>query len=553
MSSLYPEQRLRVAAYCRVSTDKDDQLNSLAAQRQFFQQYIIEHAGWQLVAVWADEGLSGTSVKHRPQFSEMIRRALEGEIDLIITKEVSRFARNTVDTLQITRQLREKGVGVLFLNDNIDTRDNDGEFRLTIMASVAQEESRKISERTRWGQHQAMKRGVVFGNNSLYGYTVKDGRLTIRPEQAEVVQSVYYRFLVDRKGAYTIARELTEAEIPPPLRSSGSWSSTMILKMLKNEKYCGDLLQKKYRTTDYLTHRKIINDGAEEKILLRDHHDAIISRTQFEAVQAELAKRSKTAADKSKFSAKYWYSGKVRCSACGKSFILKRAKRASGKEYKRFVCRGHLDAAVSCQMRAVHGDVIQVCARRVLQEIVLDREAVITELLDEIRALRQAQAGDSGGMEKLRQAIQRQRDRKDRAQDAFLDGGLSRQDMQRLTARCEDEMMRLQTQLAELENRQSELEWGADRYAGIRALLERELEGGDAVLDEVIREIRVFPGHFIVEVAELPVRFRVRVEGRGTGRNYQAVVTECVPVADAAGTQHLAGGDQLKSKGSSAL
>lgn len=143
---------LRVAAYCRVSTEKEDQLNSLSAQRQFFQRYITEHPQWSLVDVFADEGLSGTSVRRRLRFAEMIRRAMDGEIDLILTKEVSRFARNTVDALQVTRQLKEKGVGVLFLNDNIDTRENDGEFRLTIMASVAQEESRKISERTRWGQ-----------------------------------------------------------------------------------------------------------------------------------------------------------------------------------------------------------------------------------------------------------------------------------------------------------------------------------------------------------------------------------------------------------------
>lgn len=536
MNVLWPDGLLRVAAYCRVSTDKDDQLNSLAAQQRFFRSYIENRSDWSLVSVFADEGLSGTSIKHRPQFSEMIRRALAGEIDLIITKEVSRFARNTVDTLQITRQLKERGVGVIFLNDNIDTRDNDGEFRLTIMASVAQEESRKISERTRWGQLQAMKRGVVFGNNSLYGYTVKGGQLIVQPEQAEIIQLVYHKFLVERKGVHTIARELTEAAIRPPLRPGGAWSSTMVTKLLRNEKYCGDLLQKKYRTTDYLTHRKIINDGAEEKILLQNHHEAIVSRQQFEDVQAELAKRSAATANKSKFSSKYWYSGKIRCGACGRSFIMKRAKRASGKEYQRFVCRGHLDVTVACQMRAVHGEVIYACAQRVLQELALDRDAIVLEILNEIQTLRQAQAGDGGEMEKLRQAIQRQRNRKDRALEAFLDGDISRPDMQRLTARCDEDISRLQAQLAELESRQSELERGADRYAEIRTLLERELAGGDAVLEEVIQKITVYPDYFIVEVAELPVRFRVRAEGRGTGKNYRVVTTECVPVVDQEGT-----------------
>ena len=153
------EQILQVAAYCRVSTDKEDQLHSLEAQRQFFEEYVQSREGWHLEGIYADEGLSGTAAARRPRFMEMVDRALLGKIGLIITKEVSRFARNTVDALEITRRLKEKGVGVVFLTDGIDTRDSDGEFRLTIMASVAQEESRKISQRTRWGQLQAMRRG----------------------------------------------------------------------------------------------------------------------------------------------------------------------------------------------------------------------------------------------------------------------------------------------------------------------------------------------------------------------------------------------------------
>lgn len=522
---------LRVAAYCRVSTEKDDQLNSLTAQQRFFREYIAEHPDWTLFRVYADEGLSGTSTKHRPKFSEMIRRALNGEIDLIVTKEVSRFARNTVDTLQVTRQLKEKGVGVLFLNDNIDTRDNDGEFRLTIMASVAQEESRKISERTRWGQLQAMKNGVVFGNNSLYGYTVRDGQLTVQPEQAEVVHQVYRKFLVERKGTHTIARELTESAIRPPLRPSGAWTSSMILKMLKNEKYCGDLLQKKYYTTDYLSHRKALNEGAEEKILLRDHHEPIVSREQFEAVQKELAKRAGAAADKGRFSARYWFSGKIRCGVCGRSFTVKRTARAGDREYQRFVCRGHYDVSVCCKMRSVRGEIVHACARHVLQELALNKNRIVSELLQELRELRQARDDDAGDAKKLQAAIQRQLDRKDRALEAFLDGDLSRADMQRLSARCEEEAARLQEQLDSVNRQRAELVRGEDRFGEIRALLERELAGGEHVLDEVIQRITVYDDHFIVKAAELPVSFRVCAEGSGAGKDFKAAVTECVPVA----------------------
>ncbi|MFR2331476.1 MAG: recombinase family protein [Flavonifractor plautii] len=268
------EHALRVAAYCRVSTEKEDQLHSLAAQQAYFEGYIARH-GWRCAGIFADEGLSGTTLR-RPRFAELLRLARSGAVDLILTKEVSRFARNTVDALQVTRRLREQGVGVIFLSDGIDTRDNDGEFRLTIMASVAQEESRKISERTRWGQLQAMRRGVAFGNDTVYGYALRGGALTIRPEQAEVVREVYRKCLEEGKGAHTIAQELTEAGVAPPLRADGAWSPAMILRLLHNEKYCGDLLQKKYRTVDHLTHRKVVNRGAEEQFRLENHHPAVL-------------------------------------------------------------------------------------------------------------------------------------------------------------------------------------------------------------------------------------------------------------------------------------
>ena len=247
---------LRVAAYCRVSTSQEDQRNSLENQRRYFSEYISRQPDWELVEVYADEGLSGTS-SDRPAFRRMLAAAAEEKIDLILTKEVSRFARNTVDTLAYTRLLRRQGVGIVFIGDHIDTRQNDGEFRLTIMASVAQEESRKISERVKWGQQRSMERGVVFGCDNIYGFSLQGGELTVKPEQAAVVREVYRRFLMDGKGTYIIARELTAEGIPPPSGKGKSWSSTMVLRLLRGEKYCGDLLQCKSCTPDFLDHRKV--------------------------------------------------------------------------------------------------------------------------------------------------------------------------------------------------------------------------------------------------------------------------------------------------------
>lgn len=290
---------LRVAAYCRVSTLQEDQRNSLENQRRYFSEYISRQPDWELVEVYADEGLSGTS-SDRPAFRRMLAAAAEEKIDLILTKEVSRFARNTVDTLAYTRLLRRQGVGIVFIGDHIDTRQNDGEFRLTIMASVAQEESRKISERVKWGQQRSMERGVVFGCDNIYGFSLRGGELTVKPEQAAVVREVYRRFLMDGKGTYIIARELTAEGIPPPSGKGKSWSSTMVLRLLRGEKYCGDLLQRKSCTPDFLDHRKVKNEGQSPQVYLRDHHEAIVPRSMFEAVRRELDRRQanrKVAAD----------------------------------------------------------------------------------------------------------------------------------------------------------------------------------------------------------------------------------------------------------------
>ena len=282
---------LQVAAYCRVSTDKEDQANSFEAQQRYFREYIQRQPDWELQGIYADEGFSGTSTNKRVEFNKMLHAAELGQIDLIVTKEVSRFTRNTVDALQITRELRRRGVGVLFLNDSLDTRTNDGELRLTIMSSVAQDESRKTSERSKWGQTRSMEKGVVFGG-SLLGYDVIGGKMTVNPEGAEVVRLIFHKYLQERKGCSTIARELREAGI---LSSKGNclWSSATVTKILKNEKYCGDLIQKKTYTPDFLTHEKKYNHGKEPLVALKDHHEAIIDRETWQAVQRELSRRNR--------------------------------------------------------------------------------------------------------------------------------------------------------------------------------------------------------------------------------------------------------------------
>ena len=524
-----PDRPLRAAAYCRVSTDKEDQLNSLETQRQFFENYIQSKDNLTLAGVFADEGLSGTSIAHRPQFLTMLHLAEEGQLDLILTKEVSRFARNTVDTLAVTRRLKALGVGVLFLNDGIDTRQEDGEFRLTIMASVAQEESRKISQRTRWGQAQAMKRGVVFGNDSLLGYRLSGGQLTVDPQQAEVVRSIFHQFLVERKGSHVIARALTQAGTPPPLGPGGCWSSAEVLRILRNEKYTGDLLQQKYITTDHLTHRKIPNDGSQPQLLLRDHHEAIIDRKTFQAVQEELARRRELTGTGKRFTSRYWYSGKVVCGLCGRTFTVKTTRRKSGKVYRRFVCRGTLAAgrgAPLCTAKGISAAGVELAARHVLSLLALNRDGMIQEILTALQALRAAQEAPGRNTHQLHQAIARQQARRERALEAFLDGAITRADWQRQSQRCQEEIQRLQDQL----DRQAKPASADDGWQKIRTLLEEEVAGGPCVLEEVIERIEVFPEHVNVFVTELPVFFRLRLNTEGSGRSYTIQVAECTPL-----------------------
>ncbi|MDD5017408.1 MAG: recombinase family protein, partial [Eubacteriales bacterium] len=297
----------RVAAYCRVSTDNDDQINSLESQKKYFNEYIERNPIWELTQIYVDEGITGTSTKKRHAFNRMVADAQNHKFDLLLTKEISRFARNTLDSIFYTRKLKELGIGVIFMNDNINTLDADAELRLTIMSSIAQEESRKTSDRVKWGQRRRMEQGVVFGRDML-GYNVRKGRLIINEEGAWVVRLIFHKFVNEDKGTHVIARELREAGIPTATYMK-KWSNTMILRVLRNEKYCGDLVQKKTYTPNYLSHEKKYNHGEEEYVVIRDHHKPIISRELFEKAQRELARRSPSDEQKAKHSSRYCFSG----------------------------------------------------------------------------------------------------------------------------------------------------------------------------------------------------------------------------------------------------
>lgn len=321
----------QIAAYCRVSTDKKDQANSFSAQQRFFRAYIEREQGWQLYEVYADEGITGTSTNKRIQFQRMLADAQSGCFQLIITKEVSRFARNTLDALFYTRELKRLDIGVIFLNDGICTLDSDAELRLSILGSIAQEESRRTSQRVKWGQTRQMEQGIVFGH-SLLGYDLQNGVLTVEPKGAELVKLIFNRYAVEKHSSVQIAQELIRI-------TQKDWSAAQVIRVLKNEKYVGDLIQKKTYTPDYLTHEKKRNTGEEPLIILQNHHPPIIDRSLWERAQAEILKRNRRKTEGEYQSDRYCLSGKIHCGQCGSIFIARTKARKDGTVCRRWRCR----------------------------------------------------------------------------------------------------------------------------------------------------------------------------------------------------------------------
>lgn len=283
--------RLKVAAYARVSTEQEEQQSSYEAQVDFYTRHIKANPDWEFVKVFADRGITGTNTKNRDEFNQMVSLALSGGIDLILTKSISRFARNTVDTLQTVRKLKTAGVEVWFEKENLHTFDPKCEMMLTIMSSLAQEESRSISENVRWGQQQSMRKGKIhLAYKHFLGYKKgKDGRPEIVEEEAKIVR-IIYDFFVSGWTIRHIAEHLTDEGIPTPT-GKNKWSVSTVENILRNEKYKGDALLQKTYTEDYLTKKVRKNRGEVKQYLVEHSHDPIIDPETFDRVQELLAKR----------------------------------------------------------------------------------------------------------------------------------------------------------------------------------------------------------------------------------------------------------------------
>ena len=331
-------ERIRVAAYCRVSTDDDEQLGSFESQKLYYEEKIAANTEWASAGIFADEAITGTKVDKREGFQDMIQKCQNGEIDLVLTKSISRFARNTLDTLQYVRMLRDRNIAVFFEKENINTLDMNGEMLLTIMSSLAQQEVESLSMNVKMGLKMKMKRGEMIGFNGCLGYDYhpEDKSITVNEDEAEIVKFIFDMYL-QGYGTTTIAKRLIELG-KKNKKGKVSWHTHGVMGIIQNEKYKGDILLGKTFTTDPISKRRLANMGEEDQFYIRDHHEAIVSREVWDEAEQVRLKRSKnkvveTTGNRERYTRQYAFSSMCECAYCGHK--LTRRTRHSSSVYEK--------------------------------------------------------------------------------------------------------------------------------------------------------------------------------------------------------------------------
>lgn len=360
-----------MAAYCRVSTDQEEQLLSYENQLEYYTGYINNNPLYQIAGIYADEGISGTNTKKRDEFNKMISDCRAGKIDMIITKSISRFARNTLDCLNYVRELKELGIGIIFEKENINTLDAKGEVLLTILSSLAQDESRSISENSTWGIRRRFEKGQhKMSTKRFLGYdTDEDGKLVINQKQAAIVKRLYHEFLSGKTVDYI--KRIFEQEGVVNWDGTTKWQVTTLQSMLENEKYKGDAILQKSYTTDFLTKKRVMNQGEIQKFYIEDDHEAIIEPWIWECVQLEIERRKRYLEEHgtksySNNTEKNPFASKIICGECNKVFTRKGWRSSTGETRKVWQCSERY------KVKGVMG-----CANRHVEESTLEKAFVM--------------------------------------------------------------------------------------------------------------------------------------------------------------------------------
>ena len=485
-------QKLRVAAYCRVSTDSEEQINSYKNQLAYYTEKISSKSEWKFAGIYADEGITGTSMKHREDFKRMLRACREGRIDLILCKSVSRFGRNSVDVLRTIRALRERGIGVMFEKEAVDTRTMNSELILAFHSAFSQSESESISGNVRWGLRKAYENGTIQIGPNLYGFRrEKDGPVLIDEEKAAVIRQIAQWFL-DGDSLHTIADKLAQRHIPSP-KGKETWSTATLRSLLTNEKYKGDaLLQKTYRPSLF-SDRAVQNDGDLPKYYVEGVLPRILEPGVFDRIQEELAKRNakRPVSEKAKtpfgrYSGKYALSTLVVCGKCG-ALYRRVTWYSKGEKQIMWRCGTRLDGKANCpDSPTLEENKLQSAVMEAISKQYIHQDKALEVTMQSIRSVLTPETADSEYA--IRTKINElQKERKALLAKALAENDDGKYDFQFL--RIKQEMEQLQAQLEGEQTMQKNQAVDEARMAEIAALLEKFKESGLAFDDLLVRKV----------------------------------------------------------------
>ena len=375
-------RKIRVAAYARVSTDSDEQLLSLEVQKEHYENYIKSNPCWEYAGLYFDEGISGTKIDKRESLKQLLKDCESGQIDRIITKSISRLARNTVDCLEIVRKLTGLGIYLYFEKENIDTEHMSSELMLSILSSIAQSESRSISENSMWSIQKRFENGTYVISSPSYGYKNENGKMIIVPKEAEVIKDIFSMALLG-KGGHVIANELTAKKIPA--KKGAKWSSTTVNAILNNKTYTGDVIFQKTFTDDNFNRHK--NRGEKKQYVIENHHEAIISHETFNLVKEIIAWRrseNNIVCGSGKYNKLYAFSGKIRCGECG-SKCKRRIIYQHNKAYGIWVCITHLEDIHACSQKSVMESYLKISFLQMLNKLKAGYAQILTPFIKSLR------------------------------------------------------------------------------------------------------------------------------------------------------------------------
>ena len=492
---------LRVTYYARVSSESDEQLNSLGNQITYYEDLIKRNQNWTFIPGYIDEGISGISTKKRENFNRMIDDAAEDLFDLVITKEISRFARNTLDSIQFTRQLLSHGVGVFFQNDNINTFDEDSELRLSIMSSIAQDELRKLSSRVKFGHQQAIKDGVVLGNSRIFGYVKDNGRLVIDEEQAVMVRELFELYASNQYSMKQI--ELIFWDKGYRNYNGKKISHTTMSSMISNPKYKGYYVGNKVKVVDMFT-KKQKNLPPEEWVMFKDESGeivpAIVSEELWESANVVLRRRSNDVKNRQGIcNHANLLTGKLVCTCCGTAYYRKESTDKFGNKNSRWVCSGKIkNGTHSCDSFSIYEEELKPLLLELVQDTKTGTEALVEAYTQMFRTI-----NSQSNLSKQIEAAQQRRDvimkKKSKLLEYNVTGKLSDTDFIQMNQQCADEIAQIDTQLQELEqqeNSQDEFRKQIDAIKSAMRAVEQAAATGAITkdfIDEYIDKIYITP------------------------------------------------------------